>query len=266
MQNATSRTDDKDYESDILKTLRALGHYKFALVVEHEKSDPTKYLHDTGADHVRTTPTYYIARTYIGALDASRSKRYSGGITIFKKGRYFDLNGRVSENEEHDFEGWNIANVNVIKVGGVDELNKHEIGSSIRGSGKPMHSTNIYLGGKDVLSAYVSSKGDVFRAHEVLTKLGLPIGEELSTKIKKEAKNDVIAVYDLFNRKERKGYWGDEDRAAVREKLERLRSCDAPKLLDGAVDLHPGVTIHLKEFISGVGIDSGNGRSSRLRS
>ncbi len=265
MQNATSKAEGRDYESEVLKTLKVLGHYKFALVVEHEKSNPTRYARDTGLG-CRAPPDYYITRTYIGALDATKNKRYNGGITIFKKGRYFDLNGRVAENEEHDFEEWDIANVNVVKVGGVGELDKHEIGSSIRGSGKPLHSTNIYLGSEEVLAAYVASKGDLFRAHEILTKLELPIGEELGAKVRDAAKNDVITVYNLFNNKERKGHWGDEDRLAVREKLERLVSCDAPRLLGGTVNLHPGVTIHLKDFISGVETDSRNGRTSRLRS
>ena len=266
MHDATFKTDGKDYESAVLKTLKVLGHYKFALAVEHEKSNPIRYARDTEASNVFAPPDYYITRTYIGALDAARNKRYSSGITIFKKGRYFDLNGRVAENEEHDFEEWDIANVNVVKLGSMDELDKHEIGISIRGSGKPLHSTNIYLGSEEVLAAYVSSKGDAFRAHDILTRLGLPISDELGTKIRNEAKNDVIAVYNLFNNKERKGHWSDEDRLAVREKLERLGSCDAARLLGGTVNLHPGVTIHLKEFISGVGADSRNGRTGRLRS
>ena len=150
---------------------------------------------DSG-DAVHSRATHYNTKLYIGLTDGTVTDRdLFRTITVFGAGKYFDLNdvyGKEAEPYDLSIPTYSLDNVMLTEVKKPEEIPAEGILIGAKAS------TNIYVGSGDVLAAYVSSRNNTFRSYEALTKLGMKPTDELESRIRKESRDKVVSVYNLF--------------------------------------------------------------------
>ena len=250
---------EEGYRKRTSQILDVLRQHELALVVDGIRDYSIKSI--IGPHSV----AYYSTGKYFGKLDVSECE--DGRIRLFKDGEYLILDrGRNSLSLEKGIL-LSAPHIGIRKPDSVEDLKYDIFNRNYEEVNRGLHATDIYVNPEDpkILVDYASSLCGLTTVHSFIKRLGLQVDAELDKKAREEARKDFISVYNLFNRKERAGHWGDGNRAAVDEALGRLKDGNAERLLPEVISPNPGVAINVKKFIEHVEMDISRSKASKVR-
>jgi hypothetical protein len=231
------------------------------------------------------------SREYVGLVDIKkeRSKKSQNQVTFFDEGvieslRIFDKGKFVNLGEKNygDMASINLmshqweeifsvhsSNLNKIKL--IEFKDENDLkrkmfigGSYLRGSSEiydhlpVLTSINVFVGESSILYNYIVDSLNPFSAHNIFTKLNLPISDALKGKVHKEALTEVI---DLF----RDYSLPTTNTSTIRQKLDQIKEHNSAEIIKNIEIESFGIKIDAVKFVAGVEREIGKS-SSKNRS